>query len=289
MTTKINNKILISGLPRSGSTLLGNIIGSAKNVEYFFEPPMISPLLGVIDELNPESFKSTFEYYITNELLTQSLAGRRLNFNENDDSCIFRYKSKIEINNRLIKSWRASEIRSALPEYSVAFKTPGISTSLLKLMNYFPSWRLVIIFRTYEDILNSIMVKGWFDDKNPNIITPFKKFGPSKVPISISDIWKDEWPGLSPIERSMIYMNDQFSALSELKNYTRISYEDIVGNSHETVTNLFNSLGINETQKTHKLLLKIYDKKGLDKKTIPSHIDSRIKKEALFHKKQFNI
>lgn len=289
MDSLVKNKILISGLPRSGSTLLGNILGSGKKVEYFFEPPMSSPMFSVIDQLDEKTFKTFFDYYMQNELLMPSLAGRRLNFNPKDDSYIYNYKTEEEINNRLSKSWRASEIMEIIREYSIAFKTPGISSHLLKLMGYYPEWKLVIIFRKYEDILKSILVKGWFDDTNPNIITTYKHFGSSKVPVSIPDSWAEEWKTLSPTERSMIYMNEQFDALKIQGDYIRINYENLVANPKDTINDLFSKLDVEVSSKTEELISKIYANPNSNIQELPEKCHPQILAEALSNKEYFNI
>jgi len=289
MDSLVKNKIIISGLPRSGSTLLGNILGSGKNVEYFFEPPMSSPMFSVIDQLDEKTFKTFFDYYMQNELLMPSLAGRRLNFNPQDDSYIYKYKTKEEIQTRLEKSWRASEIKEIIGNYSMAFKTPGISSHLLKLMEYYPDWKLVIIFRKYEDILKSILVKVWFDDNNPNIITTYKYFGELKVPVSIPEIWSDEWSTLSPIERSMIYMNEQFSALKLQSNYIRLDYESLVQNPKDTIQTLLDKLDVQPTTKTDELIDKIYLNPNSNIQKLPSECHPRVLAEAISHKNHFSI
>ncbi|MGB0806741.1 MAG: sulfotransferase [Salibacteraceae bacterium] len=289
MNSLVKNKIIISGLPRSGSTLLGNILGSGKNVEYFFEPPMSSPMFSVIDQLDEKTFKTFFDYYMQNELLMPSLAGRRLNFNAKDDSYIYKYKTEDEIKTRLDKSWRASEIMEVIGNYSMAFKTPGISSHLLKLMKYYPDWKLVIIFRKYEDILKSILVKGWFDDNNPNIITTYKHFGASKVPVSIPEIWREDWINLNPTERSMIYMNEQFTALKLQSNYLRIDYENLIKEPLKTVENIFQKLEVNMTHKTEELITKIYNNPNSNIQKLPVKCHPQILTEALSHKDHFDI
>jgi len=290
MGSQMKSNIIISGLPRSGSTLLGNLIGSGNKVEYFFEPPLISPLLSLIDELSSDSFKMIYDYYIKNELILSSIAGRRLNFNTNDDSHIYRYKTKDEINVRLNKSWRASELNQLLDQYSIAFKTPGISNNLLKLQSYYPNWKMVIIFRKYEDILKSIIVKGWFDDTNPNIITTYKLFGESRVPNSIPNLWEIRWKNLSVEERAMIYINEQFSSLRTIDNYIRVDYEKLVNDPNTHLNILFNELGVSQTNKTEDLIASIYQKPDNNLNlSLPKGIDFEIKEEAKSHKDYFNI
>jgi len=42
---KVNSSILISGVARSGTTIVGKLISSFDGVEYSFEPPMMFTLI----------------------------------------------------------------------------------------------------------------------------------------------------------------------------------------------------------------------------------------------------
>ncbi|WP_204343871.1 sulfotransferase [Psychroserpens algicola] len=282
------DKILISGLPRTGTTFFGNILGSCEGVEYFFEPPMVNKLFTYVNDIDKTVWQDIFEDYCLNELLANSIAGRRLNFNANDDSHIFNYKSKAEIDTRLEKSWRAAELEEQLNSYTFAFKTPGVSNYLQTVLDYYSNWHLVIVFRTYEDILNSILVKGWFNDDNKNKITPYVTVDGAKIPTVISSDWHKDWSQLNEIERAMIYMNEQFKYLSQLKNYTRVDYNKFVENP-KVLLDYFERLNVNPTAKTHELLKTIRTNEKDNSHLLKTKISRNILDTALQYKSSLKI
>ena len=247
------NKILITGLPRTGTTFFGNFLGSAKNVEYFFEPPMMSTLLNCIGDIDFEEWLKIFENYCIEELLSQSLAGRRLNFNRKDDSFIYKFKNKEEVEDRLGASFRSSDFVGLLKNYTFSFKTPGVTEAISVLQEYYPEWLVVIVFRKYEDVLASIVTKGWFDDTSPHKIRPFKQFGSSFVPLTIDDTWKKDWADLSVIERSIIYMNSQLSGVRNINNSIDLNYDQFTRNT-KVLLDCFDKLNLEPTQKTYELI-----------------------------------
>ena len=106
---KCDNVIIISGCARSGTTILGKIISSFKNIEYSFEPPTIASLLALISTLPKKEWKFLYETYLYEELLLNSLAGRGINCNRADDSSIYKVKSEKIINDRLKNSLRKKD------------------------------------------------------------------------------------------------------------------------------------------------------------------------------------
>ena len=282
------DKILITGLPRSGTTFFGNILGSCEQVEYFFEPAMVNKLFTYVEKIDEDIWKDIFEGYCLNELLANSIAGRRLNFNANDDSHVFNYKSKAEINTRLEKSWRAAELEEKLNDYKFAFKTPGVSNYLQKVLSFYSKWNLIVVFRDYEDILSSILVKGWFNDDNKNKITPFVTVNGAQVPTVIAEKWHDQWSHLNEIERAMIYMNEQLDYLSQLENYTRVDYNKFVENPN-ILLDYFEELNVKPTVKTHELLKTIRKNEKDNSHLLKTEISKSILDTALQFKSSLGI
>ena len=89
------NKVLITGLPRTGTTFFGNFLGSAQDVDSFQLMPPMMPIrcLIVLIAFLGRNGTQLLESYRFEELLSQSIAGRRLNFNPCDDSFVYKFKS----------------------------------------------------------------------------------------------------------------------------------------------------------------------------------------------------
>ena len=281
------NKILITGLPRTGTTFFGNFLGSAQNVEYFFEPPMMPSLLNCIDRVAREEWIQLFESYCFEELLSQSIAGRRLNFNRGDDSFVYKFKNREEIEKRLGNSFRSSELESIVGDYTFAFKMPGVTEAISQLQKQYPEWQVVVVFRKYEDVLASIVTKGWFDDGSPHKIKPFKKFGKSLVPLSIDEKWKTAWSELSVVERSIVYMNTQLVGTRKIKSPIKLNYDEFVRNP-EVLLKCFERLNVKPTEKTNELIKSIRSR-GDDNDYLLDGVSSHLLSEVEALKREFLI
>ncbi len=281
------NKILITGLPRTGTTFFGNFLGSAQNVEYFFEPPMMPLLLNCINSVDRAKWIQLFEGYCLDELLSQSIAGRRLNFNRGDDSFVYKFKDREEIEDRLKKSFRSSELESIIDSYTFAFKTPGVTEAISQLQELYPEWQVVVVFRKYEDVLASIVTKGWFDDSSPHQIKPSEKIGTSLVPLNVDEKWKTAWPELSVIERSIVYMNTQLVGTRKIKNPIRLNYDEFVSDP-EVLLTCFERLNMEPTQETNELIASIRTREN-DNRYLLDGVSSHLLAEVEALKCEFQI
>jgi len=122
----IDKMIVIGGSARSGTTIMGKLINSMKNVEYFFEPPILTSLLLKKDELSNRSLIELLQFYFFDDFLLNSLSGRYINLNKNDDSCIYFVKNDEDIKNRISKSFGRIEINEIVKKYHFSFKLPEI-------------------------------------------------------------------------------------------------------------------------------------------------------------------
>ena len=153
---KVNNSIIIIGSGRSGTSILGNIIHSFKNVEYAYEPPTLEILFPMIDEMPKDIWKQIYEIFLYEEFLHKAIAGRNINLNRNDISCIYNVKSKEEIETRLSKSFTRFEIEGLIDNKVIAYKYVG-SFNILKLIDYYPGTRIIEVYRDPNSTINSIV------------------------------------------------------------------------------------------------------------------------------------
>ena len=245
--------ILITGLPRTGTTLAGKVIGSCQQVEYFFEPPLIPTFFHHMAALPTEQIKALFEAYCIQELMNQALSGRRLNFNSNDDSYIGNYKEPASWEQRLLKSYRASEL-AALSHASIfCMKVPGVAHSLKTIKALYPEIKIVLITRDFNSIARSIRAKGWFNSENPNIIYPSKRVGNDFVPSMVPDPWANQWSDLNEEERIAVYIFSQLEGLETAPKDYVLHYDSFV-NDPKIFPNLLDSMGLKYGTKTAPLL-----------------------------------
>lgn len=254
-----SNSLLISGCARSGTTLVGKLIGSAKEVEYFFEPESLVGLYSVINSINSSVYQTLFTSMLVEHLCANSISGRILNFNPNDDSCIYTCKSESEIAPRLDKSWRREEIHDRILGVIPAFKIPSV---LPRLPEYhftcFPSSRVLCVVRDPCSIYRSMRVKKWFSER-ANVLFPFfdsHQSGSSLgIPYWVESRNLEEWLDMSDIQKFAYYYSLVYeSALSAGSKFNIIDYSRFVLNPSKIAHSLFDSLGLSFGSKTRDVL-----------------------------------
>ena len=159
----LNRSILVTGAPRSGTTLLGNLLHSCEGVEYVFEPKTVLPLLALMDSLDEANWRVLFETTLVAEAMMDRVAGRTMNFNTFDDTYFGRVKvMRDEKNARLGHSWSAAEAQGVCAQRVLVWKSPEAGIWAKDLKRLYPGMRVVAIWRSQNEVVRSMMVKGWF-------------------------------------------------------------------------------------------------------------------------------
>ena len=161
-----NRSIFITGCGRSGTTILGKLIHSMKAVEYAYEPVMLLSLLPLIENMEASQFRLLFETYLYEELLMGQITGRAVNQNENDDSCVYHGKTRQEVATRLKTGWPKLKAAEQAENVRLAFKMPDLPGPLLKLVEYYPGIRPVLLQRRANPVIQSTLKKKWFADES---------------------------------------------------------------------------------------------------------------------------
>ena len=160
----VRQVLFITGVNRSGTTLLGNLVGSFKNVEYDFEPWIFHciPMMVASGQIPAFVAAEIFRGYF-NETLTASILGRNFNFRPGDDTRIWRRLSQDEIHHR----WSSVKDRRDVKKYAADHD----SLFCLKVINFVPFFSLlwknspaikfIEIVRHPLRVALSIQKKGW--------------------------------------------------------------------------------------------------------------------------------
>jgi hypothetical protein len=250
-------QIIITGLPRSGTTLLGNLLGSCENVEYFFEPPLMNIIMNNLSsKVDEETWKGVYEEYRNYELMYESLAGRRINFNSHDDTYVYKLIVKEVIEARQSKSWRSFELENKLQNFIFCFKTPGLGTGAIMLQKVYPEAKFITLLRDIPSVIKSIKVKGWFDDTSKASIRNCINYNGIKIPEIISKKHYRNWQYISEEQRIILYIYYQYKTLRSLKNLIFVDFNELTLDSH-LFYNLSNALKLKTSTKTETLLKSI--------------------------------
>ena len=92
--TVVQQAIFITGSARSGTTSLGELVGSMAPSEYFLSHRYFFSLFSLLQQLEPSAARLLFQTYLYEDLLIPTLSGRNINLREQDDSSYCAHKSK---------------------------------------------------------------------------------------------------------------------------------------------------------------------------------------------------
>lgn len=252
--------VLLTGAMRSGTSVLGKIIGSMQKVEFFYEPALFARIL-----IDP-SLNRLLKDYIREDLVIPSLAGRSLNLNYNDDSSIFNYKTKKFIDSRLSRSWTTDRIFEENPEVTCLIKYPTYVSHIASLTLAEHTIKKVLIFRKPDGNVSSLMMKRWFSDEviEKGISGEFKKFNGHNIPMWLEDHEFDIFKNLDEQGRCLYYYNkvNKF----DVKKYDLvIAYEALCSTPRLVINNIEKKLNLVQGDKTQELISSLRkDEKSID-------------------------
>jgi len=160
------NIVAITGVARSGTTLLGKIIGSFSDTYYLFEPPTFRLIPPLIKEgyLKEKQGDQILKAILFEELYLQIIHGRYINFNEKDDSYIGNYNEPEKIKERWSNFRRRKDVIEYLEKnnYLFALKIPNIQPSLNTIKKIFPNIKLIHLIRDGNDNISSSIRRDFY-------------------------------------------------------------------------------------------------------------------------------
>ncbi len=256
----LDKMVIIGGSARSGTTIMGKLINSLEKTEYLFEPPMLESLLLKKDELTNKSLKELIQFYFFDNFLLDALAGRNINLNTNDDSCILHVKDSKEIEHRYKKSLSRTELEEQVKKTTFGFKLPEIVFFLDTMNELFPQSRTVLMHRNPNDVIDSIVRKKWFSDeylnvKHPSQVLAIDVIDEVKIPYWVKSKDKNFWIGASELDRCAYYyirISEEISKNGE--NSIIINYDNFIKNPKKIFETTVEILGLKYGLKTATLL-----------------------------------
>lgn len=207
--------VVITGVCRSGKTLLGNILATCQEAEYSDEPytPMLLPMIVKSGKIDQE-FAVRWMGAILSELFNDLLLLRAGNFRPGDLSSIWSKKSPEEISNRLINL----QTRKDAADYAKQNNSQLVVTLsecipfidfLIKAM---PKAKIVHVVRDPYNVAADVVKKKWFSDeqlKNPLMAQLYCLFNNSgstwHLPWWVNDEEYDYFLQLGEFERGVYY------------------------------------------------------------------------------------
>lgn len=286
------NSIFITGSARSGTTIFGKIIHSLENVEYFYEPPILYSLFPLLKSIGENDWKLLFETTLYEQLFIDSLAGRSINTNLNDDSSVYLVKTKEEIESRLNSDKRKKELEIIAKNYTIAYKVHSIMPFVPDLQRFYKNLNITIILRDPVYIINSIIKKEWFNDYNlinTNENWPNYFHKGMKVPFWVSEDDIDWFYTMPPQDRSVYYILRMYEPIPEIKSPYIIHYNELLNNTEKVISKFADKWDLKFGEKSKELIDSVkFPIKERDLNII-SKIDTSLKKRLSIISDKLNI
>lgn len=284
-----NSAIIISGSAKSGTTIVGKIIHSFKNVEYEYEPPFLFTLISTIHNFSKDDWKLLYETYLYEDFFLNSICGRRINCNKIDESSIYRTKSLLEIKSKLSSSIPKNKLEYIASQYSLAYKIPDVTNFLKKLTEYYSGSRVVIVNRDAIGTINSLLQGRWFHDENikSNVIWPFRICKNLHVPCWVKKNDDEKWLKMSEIDRCAYYYIMVNEGAEGIQSKIDISYNELLKCPAHVVKKLSERLALSYGEKTEEIITQVKRSKAVKDYNILDKISPELAELVKFYSNKY--
>lgn len=281
-----NRSIVITGSARTGTTIIGKILHSFNNVEYCYESPTLISLFYLFNRIKREEWRLLYETYLYEEFLINTIAGRSINCNLEDDSSIWKVKPKKEIEKRINHSFRKNTIEKVSFSKVIAYKIPDIIPFLSALKGYYPGSQIIVMRRRPSDVFHSLLEKKWFTDQSlskRNLIWPFQIFNNLKIPLWVHDDDIKRWAEMTTIDRIGYYYVQMNKHIGEIQDSIIIDFDHFVEQPLETANDLCAKLGLCFGDKTENILQTVKRRRPKTDMTIINRLSSAMREKVEFY------
>ena len=191
-----NRVLIITGVGRSGTTILGKLIASMDPVYYLFEPAIMK----YAHNLPPEIFKALlFEDYFL------PLIQGRGNMNPADWSFQGNHMSEKQIEHAWSLSRREDAIKFIKEKKPLfVIKMPEYQHRIGSMFDTFTGLRCIDIIRNGHDVISSTVKRGWYTDEycNTQMIDYLYSDRMCNIPMFLSKKAGKRWPGMDQATRA---------------------------------------------------------------------------------------
>ena len=267
---KLDDVIAITGIQRSGTSILGKLIGSFETIEYSYEPRLIYHLDSLIDSnmVQNEFIIELLGTYLFHDHFIEKIHGRRYNFRFDDISYILGMKSL----GNVMKRWKSiSGYDDAVLEinnHNYAFKFTGGYSLISELCKTHPNVKIVHVWRSLDRILPSMFEKNWFTDENlcsEYFPQPHYKMENNViVPYLVDHEAIDQWESMNIETRTVHICNQLAGKRADFRNnfvnydtYYEIKFDQFVCTPSSAAYELSSFLELNFGPKTEYIINEI--------------------------------
>jgi hypothetical protein len=274
------------GAARSGKTTIARLAASFEGVNHVDEywPLLAISIAANNDEISKETFSSISKCMIS-ELQNDSALLRFANFRPKDASSIFKYKSKLEIFQRLVKLKSRDDSAKYIKDnnYILWMTCTDLNICESHFRNTFKISPMILILRHPAEVASEIVKKKWFSDQTllkPLFNTPSVKHYSSRLKSDLFLPWwlprseYEFWIDSNEFTRGLVYWkvmhNDHLIDTGRTSKYSAtITWNALVQSPELILPKLETILQKKSTNKTDKIIKSIRHY-NFKKFTVPS-------------------
>jgi len=292
-----NRLVFITGVARSGTTIVGKILGSFSNTYYCYEPSSVRVIPPLIQKKYLEKKLGTtlFKGILFEDLFLQIIHGRYVNFNKKDDSYIGNYVTEDNVKLRWEKYKRRIDIVKDLELKNCLFvtKIPDIQPSLDVIKNMFDYVKFIHIIRDGNNVISSSIRKDFYSEDflNNRSNNWGEMFNDLRVPWFINKKEREKfynWNRYTRIayiwrvltQKGINFERDNKSCVMQFK------LEDFIKSPEEYVKNIEKFVGEKRTDITLKHIDSIKKHKNIEYKDVTKYIEAPEKDEYIKFRKK---
>ena len=254
---KIYKIMLVSGTARSGTSLLGKIIGSCKKIEYLYEPETFNYLSYISDKVKKDIWINLIERHLVENFLNL-INGRTYNFRKNENSSINDMKLMKEIKHKFSKEVSTLDFDNYVKRNQISFLIKSPNLQLNKIAKNFPNFKMIIIKRNPFQVINSLINKKWFKGKNYlKTFLPSVKIKGKFYPIWMRNKYINLWHNSNEYTKCAIYLSCTNEQIKEIKKKIVVDYDELIEKPKSTINILLKRLNLKKTKKTHQIIKNI--------------------------------
>jgi hypothetical protein len=235
--------VIISGLSRSGTSILSKIVGSFKDVLTLHEP-LILRYLPTLAQNNLMNFKLSshlLKGVLFEDYYLQILQGRRVNFRPSDNSYFGNYERLTDVKRRWVRYRRRSDVLKDLNDgkYTFALKISELQSLYPVLERIFKGVKFIEIVRNGQEVISSSLKRGWYTDDYLNArMNEWAQFYKVKIPwyVQKRDLRKfAEWNSATRIAYIWRVLSEKGVQYGKRgSDYLRLRYEQMAVDPEKT-------------------------------------------------------
>lgn len=256
----------VSGMCRTGKTLLGTILSSCEKVEYAEEPwgitfiPKISTEAGIHGLL----FEKMLETYIK-WLFDEVFLMRNVNFRPNDLSYIGKKKNQEEIKRRFYDFKNLLDVAKESSDSTFILNIAENCNDYLFYKKALKNFKIVYLIRHATSVATDVVEKKWFSiDKLSNPYQPnlYRKFNNYYLPFWVQEEECNYFLSLTDFEKGLYYytvMTEKTLATTDInsEDFYLVRYEDFVNSPLAVFDQVIKYLELKKTPMSDLLLAEI--------------------------------